>query len=127
MVERILVSVFIVLLAPLFSYVGVIIIVIYLAFLLMLVFCHRRLQSIKEEERVPFFSHLYQNYTLRQSVNFITIIVIQLVFLIQQAQYSSLTLEEAMTANEFTKKMAPILVLSLLLINLIFNVFLWVW
>jgi hypothetical protein len=47
MVERILISVFIVLLAPLFSYVGVIIMVIYLAYLFMLVFCHRRLQSIK--------------------------------------------------------------------------------
>jgi hypothetical protein len=76
---------------------------------------------------MPLFSHLYQNYTLRQCVNFITIIVIQLVFLIQQAQYSSLTSEEAMTTNEFTTKMAPILFLSLLLVNLIFNVFLWVW
>ncbi len=128
MLERVLVSAVIVFLSSLFDFSGAVIIVIFLAFLIAMIMAHLKAQKKKpKEEQQKIFCHLYQNYVLRQAVNYITIIIVQgLIVLQQMTSKSASIISEVFTANSMTTKMIPMVILSLVLVNLIFNIFIWV-
>ena len=129
MLERVLVSAVIVYLSSLFDFSGVAIIVVFLAFLIAMVMTHLKAQKKKpKEEQQSLFCHLYQNYVLRQAINFVTIIIVQVLIICQQmALKSASNTSEVFTINSTTTKLIPMTILSLVLVNLLLNIFMWVW
>ncbi len=115
--------------SDLFAYTSIIIAVVFLVFLIVLISSHRKYQNKKiESERKSVFSYLHRNYVLRQSLNFVTTIVVQLIYFIQALKIQDAGIfVETMTTNYLTTEMVPILILSLLYINFAINVFLWIW
>lgn len=128
-IERVLVSIFIVYVSDLFGYTSIIIAIIYLVLLVVLITSHLKYQNKKiESERKSVFSYLNRNYVLRQSLNFITTIIVQALYFIQALQTQNASaLIEALSSNYLTTELIPLLIVSILYINFIINVFLWIW
>jgi hypothetical protein len=72
-------------------------------------------------------SHLYQNYTLRQVINFSTIIVIQIILFSVSMVIKNQGTYEAFVNNSVITKGVPTIMISLLFANIGFNSFLWIW
>jgi hypothetical protein len=88
-------------------------------------------QSSKNEQtdksKGSIFSYIYQNYVLRQSVNFLTIILIEGLYSLTKAFVHFDGSYQTFVWNKFVTDGVPFLVISLLLLNIGFNVFCWIW
>lgn len=74
------------------------------------------------------FSYLHRNYVLRQSINFFTTIVIQLLYFIQGLKMQdTANLVNTLSTDYLTTQLIPLLILSFMYINFIINVLLWIW
>lgn len=83
--------------------------------------------SDSSNPKKSMFSFLHKNYTLRQSFNLISIISVQgvifsFIFSVQESDQFS-----AFVTNSYTTTMVPLIMLSILTINLISNIFFYVW
>ena len=127
--ERILSSVVIVFLGPLVGCGSGIIMGVYVILLVVLIVGHAKLKSNENgENKVKVFSHLYRNYVLRQSFNFLSIILIQAVLMCGQIMLTDTgNSEELLSKSEVTLKVIPALVLSLMVVNLIANILFFIW
>ena len=67
----------------------------------------------------------YQSYLLRQGFNFSTIIIIQIVFMITNIKMSNSDPYEIFLNDSLITKGVPIVVLSLLALNLVINMIWW--
>ena len=85
MVERVLVSAIIVLASSMLPMPNLFIVGVYVLMIVGLIIMHRRTQSrLPEDERKGIFSHIYKNYTLRQMINLLMTIIIQLILCYSQ-------------------------------------------
>jgi hypothetical protein len=73
------------------------------------------------------FSYLTKNYTLRQSINFLTIILVQSLFLVFQILGLTEDEENLLKTNIITTKIIPFMMLALLLANIFVNIIFLVW
>jgi hypothetical protein len=114
---------------PASPYVSGVIALIYGILLTHQIWSHRKSSNqIEEGKRKGFFSYLSRNYVLRQTINFLTIILIQLILIAAQVIIENVqTKGQALDTNIFVTKAVPMLVLSLLLLNFIGNIFFYVW
>ncbi len=129
LLERILSSVVVAFLGPLTGCGSGIIMGVYVILLAVLIVGHIKLKTHENEEtQIKVFSHLYRNYVLRQSFNFLTIILIQLLLMCGQVMLTnSGNSEELLSKSEITLKVVPAVVLSLMVVNLVINIGFWVW
>ncbi len=115
--------------SDLFGYTSIIIASIYLAFFVVLITLHLKYQNKKNEsERKSVFSYLNRNYVLRQSLNFITTILVQALYFIQAFQTQNASaLVETLSKNYLTTELIPLLIISILYINFMINAMFWIW
>ena len=127
--ERILSSVVIVFLGPLVGCGSGIIMGVYVILLVVLIVGHAKLKSNENgENKVKVFSHLYRNYVLRQSLNFLSIILIQVLLMCGQIMLTDTgNSEEFLSKSEVTLKVIPALVLCLMVVNMIANIIFFIW
>ena len=103
----------------------------YLILLIIVIVLHRKFNSITKDysDMVPmkkrqiqsFFKFCPQNYALRQSVNFVSIILIQFLFLSFEIIYKNSENNEIFTSMKYTTRVIPILILIILLLDFLFN------
>ena len=128
LVEKIINSLLLVLLPHTFNFVNALLIGIYLIELVAMIILHNKFKSQDlSKESGSIFSYVYQNYVLRQSVNLITVIVIQTLYLAAKIILQEKGPYEAFVNNRFVTEGVPFCVVLILLSNLGFNVFCWVW
>ena len=81
MAERIIVSSLISVVSNYFAYSPLLITVIFLIMLVALNVSNGLYQKkLPDEKQKPLFSYLHKNYVLRQSINFVTIIIVEISF-----------------------------------------------
>ena len=110
------------------SFTSPVLIGIYLLELIGMIVMYKKFQTdVSVKSKGSICSHIYQNYALHQSINFLTIILIE-------ALYFSVTLivqsngpYEAFVENGLVTKGVPFAILSLLFLNMGFNIFCWIW
>ena len=126
--QRFLVSLIIAYL-PASPFVSGVIVLIYAILLTHQIWSHRKSSSqIEEGKRKGLLSYLSRNYVLRQTINFLTIILIQLILIAAQVIIENVqTKGQALDTNVFVTKAVPILVLSFILLNLLGNIFFYIW
>lgn len=101
---------------------------VYVVQLVAMIVLYKKLQTEQSTKEKPsMFSYLYQNYVLRQGINFLTIILIQGMYFSVTAIVQSQGPYEAFVNNKLVTMGVPYAILSLLMLNLGFNVFCWVW
>lgn len=129
MIERIITSAVIVLTPQLFRLSGLLIVGFYIILGSGLLFMYSRTQcALLQEEKKGLFSYIYRNYTLRQVINFIFGIMIQVVLCCSQGQMNSIeTTEDVLNTSESTGKIAPTMFLVLIIMSMVVTVFFWVW
>lgn len=71
-------------------------------------------------------SYLFKNYTLRQVINFSTVIVVEVLFLMVELMVRMQGMEHAFVDNAFISKWVPAAILVLVLCNMCWNAGLWV-
>lgn len=126
--QRFLVSLIIAYL-PASPYVSGVIVLAYAILLTHQIWSHRKCSNqIEEGKRKGLLSYLSRNYVLRQTINFLTIILIQLILIAAQVVIENVqTKGQALDTSIFATKAVPMLVLSLLLLNLLGNIFFYIW
>ena len=124
MYKKLLLSILIIFLSSVFSFVSVLVLTIYIGLLIAINLLRCKSESATKR---PLFSYLYKNYTLRQTVNFTIIIMIQLLYIVLQAIIQQSDPYQTFAVNEFTTKWLPLIVLILLLVGVLFNTFLFIW
>ena len=124
MYKKLLLSILIIFLSSVFSFVSVLVLTIYIGLLIAINLLRCKSESATKR---PLFSYLYKNYTLRQTVNFTIIIMIQLLYIVLQAIIQQSDPYQTFAVNEFTTKWLPLIVLVLLLVGVLFNTFLFIW
>jgi hypothetical protein len=114
---------------PASPYVSGVIVLIYGILITHQIWSHRKsLNQIEEGKRKGLFSYLSRNYVLRQTINFLTIILIQLILIAAQVVIENVQAKgQALDTDVFATKAVPMLVLSLLLVNFLGNIFFFVW
>jgi hypothetical protein len=128
MLERVIVCSLIAYLpSPTFCSAGII--AIYFILLAILFISYRKLSCNSDEaKKIGILSHISGNYILRQGFNFLSVIAIQ--FVIMSSQIAMRNPDESgvnFTTNNDISKLIPMLILCLILMNLVFNIFFWVW
>lgn len=124
MYKKLFLSLMIIYLSSAFCFVSVLVLVIYIGLLIAINFLRYKSESATKR---PLFSYLHKNYTLRQTVNFSIIIIIQLLYVVLQAIIQQSDPYQTFAVNQFTTKWLPMIVLVLLLVSVLFNTFLFVW
>ncbi len=115
---------------PASPYVSGLIALIYGILITHQIWSHRKSSNQIEEEgkRKGLFSYLSRNYVLRQTINFLTIILIQLILIAAQVVIENVqTKGQALDTSIFVTKAVPMLVLPLLLVNFLGNIFFYIW
>lgn len=82
--------------------------------------------SKKTQTTQSFFKPLDKNYVLRQSVNFVTIILIEGLYFGVTSIAQSSDPYDTFVSNDMVVKGVPLGVVSLTALNMVFNTFLWV-
>lgn len=80
-----------------------------------------------EEIKETGFCYIYKNYVLRQSINFLTIILIEGLYLLTKVMANSEGSYQTYVYNKLVTEGVPLALICLLLVNMSFNVFCWVW
>lgn len=110
------------------SFSSPILMAIYFTQLIIMIALYKKFQTEEStKNKGSVFSHIYQNYVLRQSVNFLTVILIEGLYLSVTMIVKSNGPFEAFVQNGLVTKGVPLAILSLLLLNMGFNIFCWVW
>jgi hypothetical protein len=73
------------------------------------------------------FSYLNKNYTLRQSINFITVIIVESLLLAFQILGLTEGDETLLKTSIITTKVIPFVILALLMANILANMIFLVW
>ena len=105
------------------KYTGGLIIGIYGIFLAAMIGLYKKFQT---DPKKGLFSYLNKNYVLRQSVNFTTTILIEILYMVVTVIAQNEGPYSAFVSNDFVIKGVPMGILSLLICNLGFNMFLFV-
>lgn len=124
MYKKLVLSILIIFLSSVFSYVSLLVLAIYIGLLIAINLLRCKSESATKR---PLFSYLYKNYTFRQTVNFSIIIIVQLLYIVLQVIIQQSDPYQTFAVNQFTTKWLPMIVLALLLISVLFNTFLFVW
>ena len=126
--ERIIVSALIVFISKKFTYNPILIAVIFIIILAVLNVSYGFYQKqLPEKDKKPVFSYLNKNYTLRQSINFITVIIVESLFLVFQILGLTENEDTILKTNIITTKVIPFSILALLMANILANMIFLVW
>jgi hypothetical protein len=126
--ERIIVSALIVFISKKFTYNPILIAVIFIIMLAVLNASYGFYQKqLTEKDKKPVFSYLNKNYTLRQSINFITVIIVESFFLVFQILGLTEDEDTILKTNIITTKVIPFSILALLMANILANMIFLVW
>lgn len=126
--ERIIVSALIVFISKKFTYNPILIAVIFIIILAVLNVSYGFYKKqLPEKDKKPVFSYLNKNYTLRQSINFITVIIVESLFLVFQILGLTEDEDTILKTNIITTKVIPFSILALLMTNILANMIFLVW
>ena len=130
MFERLLNSLILVLVPHSVNFASPILIGVYLTELITMIVLYNTFgkeSSTTTKSKGSVFSYVYQNYVLRQSVNFLTVILIEGLYSMTKAFVKFEGPYQTFVNNKVVTEGVPYTVIGLLLVNMSFNVFCWVW
>jgi hypothetical protein len=129
MAERVLISAIIVLASSILPMPNLFIVAVNLIMIIGLLIMHKKTQEgFAENEKRGIFSHIYQNYTLRQVINMVMSTAVQLLLSYSQMAMDGIkTTSDLASAAMFLGITTPTIYSALLMVSLATTIFFWVW